>query len=329
MVVCAELYAKRTLRLRPDDVSYSVAKIPFAYGLGNTLYMPAAVGASAVVSDASTAYDVVADVRRYRPSVFWAVPATYSAILAIADADPLDCASLRLCVSAAEQLPEAVWRGFRTRFGVEICEGIGTSELLHVFLSNRPGACRPGTSGRPVPGYAVKVVNAEGRECPVGEVGELEVTGESLMLGYWNRLRETRAALSGSTMRTGDKYVVDGDGFYRYVGRRDDLFKVNGLWVSPIEVEDVIHEHPAVRECAVVPDRAAGERTTGVAAYVTLASAATANGELPAQIRRLAKQRLPHFKAPRQVFVVESLPRTPTGKLDRRRLRELAPGAVR
>jgi benzoate-CoA ligase family protein len=323
MVVCAELYAKQTLGLTREDVGYSVAKIPFAYGLGNTLYMPMSVGASAVLSDGATAFDVVADVEQYRPTVLWAVPATYSALLAIADTSPLDCRSLRLCVSAAEELPEALWHAFRRRFGIEICEGIGTSELLHIFLSNRPGTCRPGTSGRPVTGYAVRVLDASGQECAAGEVGELEVTGESLMLGYWNRLRETRAALSGSTMRTGDRYVVDADGFYRYVGRRDDLFKVNGLWVSPLEVESVIHEHPDVGECAVVSDSPRGDGTTEVAAYVTLADGKSANGELGTQITRLAKRRLAHYKAPRQVIVLESLPRTPTGKLDRRRLREL------
>src|SRR6266571_706218 len=206
MAVCAEFYGKQTLALNECDLSYSVAKIPFAYGLGSTLYLPMAAGGAAVLSDASNAFEVIADINRYRPTVLWAIPATYSALLALAELSRLDASSLRLCVSAAETLPETIWHRFRQQYGLEICEGIGTTELLHIFISNRPGACRPGTSGRPVPGYQVRVVGGNGETLPTGHIGDLEVTGESLMLGYWNPYRESREALCGHTMRTGDKY---------------------------------------------------------------------------------------------------------------------------
>lgn len=324
MVVCAELYGKQTIGLREDDVCYSVAKIPFAYGLGNTTYMPMSVGASAVLSDAENVFDVAADVRRHRPTVFFAIPATYAGLLAVADICPLDASSIRLCVSAAEQLPEAIWHRWKERHGLEVCEGIGTTELLHIFLSNRPGECRPGTCGKPVPGYRARIVDAEGREVPPGELGDLEIRGESLMIGYWNRHEETRQALFGGAMRTGDKYVAGADGFFRFMGRRDDLFKISGLWVSPMEVEDVLLEHSAVLVCAVLPERRAGEELPQVVAHVELRPEHATAAGVAEDIRRFARARMPHVKAPKVVRIVASLPRTVTGKVDRRALRGAA-----
>jgi benzoate-CoA ligase family protein len=319
MAVCAELYAKQTLGLRADDLSYSVAKMPFAYGLGATAYMPMSVGAAAVLAPARDAFGVVEDVARHRPTVLWGIPSIYSALLAIDDAAPLDASSLRLCVSAAEQLPAPLWHAFRERHGIEICEGIGTTELLHVFLSNRPGAVRPGTSGPPVPGYSVRCVSASGDDV-VGEPGDLEVTGESLMLGYWNRVRETRRAICNETMRTGDKCIVDADGCFRFLGRDDDLFKVRGMWVSPVEVEEVLARDAAVRECAVVA-RAGRDGLTELTAFV-VAATGSSNG-VARTIAAAARRELPPYKAPRDVRLVDALPRTPTGKVDRKRLRAL------
>jgi len=232
-------------------------------------------------------------------------------------------------VSAAETLPETIWHRFRQQYGLEICEGIGTTELLHIFISNRPGACRPGTSGRPVPGYQVRVVGGNGETLPTGHIGDLEVTGESLMLGYWNRYRESREALCGHTMRTGDKYVVDQEGYFRFRGRGDDLFKINGLWVSAMEVEDILLEHAEVLECAVVPECAENQELESVTAYITLKPGYPRTTALSGVIRRFAKERLPHYKAPRTIHVVEALPRTATGKLDRKALRQLQVAAHR
>ncbi|MBW4660761.1 MAG: benzoate-CoA ligase family protein [Drouetiella hepatica Uher 2000/2452] len=318
MVVCAENYAKSTLKLHREDITYSVANMPFAYGLGNTLYMPMAVGSATILSDASNAFDIVADIQRYKPTVFFGIPSVYANLLAVQEIAPLDASSLRLCVSAAEQLPESIWRQWQETYNQEICEGIGTTEFLHIFLSNPSGACKPGTSGRPVPGYEVQVLDDRGHPCAAGEIGNLVVSGESLMLGYWNRLRETRQALYGTTMRTGDKYQFDADGYFKFMGRQDDLFKVNGQWVSPMEIEDVLHQHPQVLEVAIVPESADGEQLTQVVAYVSLKSGQTPSPELEVNLCQFAKQRLPHFKAPKVVRFVEHLPRTPTGKIHRK-----------
>lgn len=318
MLVCAERYAQATLGLHPDDITYSVANVPFAYGLGNTLYMPMAVGAATVLSDANNVFDIIADIQRYRPTIFFGIPSIYANLLAVHDIAPLDASSLRLCVSAAEQLPESIWQRWREIYDQEICEGIGTTEFLHIFLSNRLGKCKPGTSGCPVPGYDVRVVDERGLPCPPGEMGDLLVSGESLMLGYWNRLRETRQALYGNTMRTGDKYLCDADGYFKFMGRKDDLFKVNGQWVSPLEIEDVLLQHPHILEVAVVPESHEGEQLTQVVAYVSLKPGQDPSLELETSIYKFAKQRLSHFKAPKTVRFVEQLPRTATGKIHRK-----------
>jgi benzoate-CoA ligase family protein len=323
MVVCAEQYAKATLGLHKDDITYSVAKMPFAYGLGNTLYMPMAVGAAAVLSDANNAFDIIADIQRYQPTVLFGIPSAYASILAVHEIAPLDVSSLRLCVSAAEQLPKSIWQKWLKTYNHEICEGIGTTEFLHIFLSNRLGECKPGTSGRPVPGYDVRIVDENGFPCPPGEIGDLQVSGESLMLGYWNRLRETRKAIYGNTMRTGDKYLRDADDYFKFMGRTDDLFKVNGQWISPMEIEDVLHEHPQILEVAVMPESENGEQLTQVVAYVSLKAGQEPSAQLEDSIRKFAKQRLPHFKAPKTVRFVKNLPRTSTGKIHRKFLQAI------
>ena len=320
MVVCAENYAKAILGLRSDDIIYSVAKIPFAYGLGNSLYMPMAVGASAVLSDANNAFDIVADIERYKPTVFFGIPSVYTSILAAEEISPLDVSSLRLCVSAAEQLPKSVWYKWREIYGLEICEGIGTTEFLHIFLSNRIGQSKPGSCGLPVPGYVIQVVNENGVSCFPGEIGNLEVSGDSLMLGYWNRLQQTRKVVYGNRMHTGDKYICDTEGYFWFMGRKDDLFKVNGQWTSPMEIEDVLHEHPQILEVAVLPESEAGEELTQVVAFVSLNPGEKPSTEIENSIRQFAKKRLPHFKAPKKVYFVTNLPRTSTGKIHRQLL---------
>ncbi|AFY93675.1 benzoate-CoA ligase family protein [Chamaesiphon minutus] len=320
MVVCAENYGKELVGLQADDIIYSVAKIPFAYGLGNTLYMPMSVGAAAILSDAANAFDIIADIQTYQPTVLFGIPGIYAGILSLAEIAPLDTSSLRLCLSAAEQLPTTIWLKWREMYGLEICEGIGTTELLHIFLSNQPGACRPGTSGLPVPGYDVRVVDDRGVTAPDGEIGALEVSGESLMLGYWNRLSATRSALYGTTMRTGDKYVRDADGYFRFMGRNDDFFKVNGMWVSPFEVEDVLLQHQSILDAAVVPSAELDGDLTQVIAYVSLKSEFAPSIELERSIRQAVKAQLSPFKVPKSIQFLDALPRTPTGKVHRQAL---------
>ncbi|MDV2992192.1 MAG: Benzoate--CoA ligase [Chroococcidiopsis sp. SAG 2025] len=324
MGVCSQYYGNAILDLHQDDIVYSVAKMPFAYGLGNTLYMPMAVGAAAVLSDANNAFDIISDIQRYRPTVLFGIPSAYAGMLSVHEIAPLDVSSLRLCLSAAEQLPKTIWYKWREIYGLEICEGIGTTELLHIFLSNRPGECRPGSSGRPVPGYEVRVVDENGSPLAPGEIGDLEVSGDSLMLGYWNRLRETRAALYGKTMRTGDKYLRDVDNYFWFMGRKDDFFKINGIWVSPFEIEDVLLQHECVLDAAVLPESNNGEHLNQIIAYVSLKAGVTASSELEESIRQLARTKLIHFKAPKKIYFLETLPRTPTGKIHRRSLRQIA-----
>ncbi|BAY84401.1 benzoate-CoA ligase [Calothrix parasitica NIES-267] len=317
MVICAEQYGKSTLGLNRDDITYSVAKMSFAYGLGNTLYMPMSVGAASILSDTNNAFDVIADIHHYKPTIFFGIPNIYANILALLDISPLDTSSLRLCVSAAEQLPKIIWEKWQENFHLEICEGIGTTEFLHIFLSNRIGKCKPGSSGLPVSGYDVQIINENGLKCADGEMGTLQVSGESLMQNYWNRLQQTRKVIYGKTMQTGDKYIRDADGYFWFVGRKDDLFKVNGQWISPLEIEGILHQHPQVLEAAILPESDNGENLTQIAAYISLKPGCKLTLELEYSIKKFAKHKLPHFKAPKAVYFVEKLPRTSTGKIHR------------
>jgi benzoate-CoA ligase family protein len=322
VLVCVKQYAEAVLGLNEKDIFYSVANIAFAYGLGNSLYFPLAVGATSVLSDANNAFDIIDDIQRYRPTVFFGIPSVYAKILELKEIAALDSSSLRLCVSAAEQLPKSIWQEWTQVHGLEICEGIGTTEFLHIFLSNRLGESKPGSSGRPIPGYDIRVVNDRGLPCGDDEIGELEVRGESLMLGYWNQLQKTRQAIYGNMMRTGDKYKRDRDSFFWFMGRGDDLFKVNGQWISPLEIEGVLHQHQQVLEVAITPEYNGGDRLTEIVAYISLKSAQQPSIEIEKDIRQFAKQHLPHFKTPKQIYFVESLPRTSTGKIHRLLLKQ-------
>lgn len=321
-LICIDRYAKAVLGLNERDIIYSVANIAFAYGLGNSVYFPLAVGATSVLADANNAFDIIEDIHKYRSTVFFAIPSVYARILEVREIAPLDSSSLRLCVSAAEQLPKSIWQEWQNKHGLEICEGIGTTEFLHIFLSNRLGESKCGSSGRPVSGYDVRVVNENGLPCKDEEIGELQVCGESLMLGYWNQLKKTRQAIYGNTMRTGDKYKRDRDGFFYFMGRGDDLFKVNGQWISPLEIEAVLYQHPQVLEIAIVPEHNNSDRLTEISAYISLKSKQQPGVETERSIQTFAKQHLPHFKTPKQIYFVESLPRTSTGKVHRQRLKQ-------
>ena len=320
---CAQHYGQSTIGLNQDDITYSVASMAFAYGLGNSLYLPMAIGAASILSAAKNAFDIVDDVQCYRPTIFFGIPSVYADILEVEDISNFDSSCLRLCVSAAEKLPKGIWQKWFDTHHLEICEGIGTTEFLYIFLSNQLGKSKPGSSGHPVAGYEVQVVDENGLPCSIGEIGELQVNGPSLMLGYWNRLKETRKAIHGSTMRTGDRYRRDRDGFFWFVGRKDELFKVKGQWISPLEIEEILHQHPQIREVAVVSSSTDSDQLTEIVAYISLKPGQISSPELERTIYQFVKQQLPHFKTPKRIFFLDSLPRTSTGKIHRQILKSV------
>jgi len=322
MVVCAETYGRQVLGIRSTDRVFSAAKLFFAYGLGNAGYFPLSVGAHAVLYPhrpvPAAAFEVIT---RHRPTLFFAVPTLYAGMLAVKDAERrYDTSSLRLCVSAGEALPAELYQRWLERFGVEILDGIGTTETLHMFLSNAPGAIRPGSSGVPVPGYEAMIVDDEGRPVATGDTGNLRVKGDSTMAYYWNQHEKTKQTLHGPWIQTGDKYYRDQDGYYWYCGRSDDMLKVGGIWVSPIEVEATLVAHPAVLEAAVVGHEDA-DALVKPKAFVVLAEPSAASAALAGELREHVKTRIAHYKAPRWVEFVSALPRTATGKVQRYKLR--------
>ena len=322
MVVCAETYAKQVLALGPADRVYSAAKLFFAYGLGNAGYFPMGVGAQSVLSPGRPTPEGVFDLlTRRRPTLFFGVPTLYAAMLALKDAEQqFDLSSLRLCVSAGEALPEELYTRWRERFGVEIVDGIGTTEILHIFLSNRPGEARPGSTGRPVPGYEAAIVDDEGGPVPLGQIGNLRVKGDSTMAFYWNKHEKTKEALFGHWIQTGDKYWQDPDGYYWYAGRADDMLKVGGIWVSPVEVEAALVKHPAVLEAAVVGHEDQ-DQLVKPRAFVVLKEPETASLTLALELQAFVKARIAPYKYPRWVEFVAELPKTATGKIQRFKLR--------
>jgi benzoate-CoA ligase len=322
MWICCETYSKSVLGITESDRCFSVAKLFFAYGLGNAQYFPLHVGASAVLlSGRPTPEAIFEQVRRHQPTLFFGVPTAYANMLAAMDAGAsFTFASVRACVSAGESLPKGVFERWRERTGLEILDGIGTTEIGHIFLSNRAAACRPGSSGIPVPGYEVRLVDEGGSDVVRGELGDLLVRGDSIMPGYWNRPEATARTLCGEWIATGDKYAQDADGYFFHRGRSDDMLKVGGIWVSPVEVEGVIASHPAVLECAVVGERD-DDGLVKAHAYVTLRPGAAAPVDIQAAIKDFARAELAPYKCPRRVTVVPELPKTATGKTQRYRLR--------
>jgi benzoate-CoA ligase len=322
MVVCAETYAKQVLGIRADDRVYSAAKLFFAYGLGNAGYFPMSVGAEAVLSPhRPTPESVFELLARHRPTIFFGVPTLYAGMLAVKDAETrYDLGSLRLCVSAGEALPDEIFRRWREKFGVEIIDGIGTTEILHIFLSNRPGQVRPGSTGLAVPGYEAVIVDDAGQPVPTGEIGNLRVKGDSTMAYYWNKHDKTKETLYGPWIHTGDKYSQDADGYFWYAGRADDMLKVGGIWVSPVEVETTLVRHPAVLEAAVV-GREDDDRLVKPKAFVVLKDTGAAKPALADELRAFVKDKIAPYKYPRWIEFVPELPKTATGKIQRFKLR--------
>src|SRR5438105_4095434 len=317
----ADTYAKQVLGHREDDIVLSAAKLFFAYGLGNALTFPMSVGATTVLTaERPTPALMFALMNKYNPSIFYGVPTLFAAMLNDETQKQMRCGNrLRICTSAGEALPESVGTHWKRRFGVDILDGVGSTELLHICLSNAPGDIKYGTSGRPVPGYKVRLVNEAGTEVADGEVGELLVDAPSAGEGYWNQRSKSRQTFEGHWTRTGDKYVRDAEGRYTFCGRSDDMFKVSGIWVSPFEVESALITHPAVAEAAVVPE-ADPEGLLKPKAFVVLRAGATADG-LHEQLKEHVKQKIGPWKYPRWIDVVDSLPKTATGKIQRFKLR--------
>jgi benzoate-CoA ligase family protein len=316
--VC-ETYAHQVLGITPEDRCYSVAKLFFAYGLGNSLFFPLSVGATTILDPArATPAGAVARLEQDRPTLFFAGPAFFAALLN-ADAPADAFTSVRLATSAGEALPAEIYRRFTTRYGVDVIDGLGTTEALHIFISNRPGQVRPGTSGTVVPGYDVKLVDDEGVPVAAGHPGRLMVRGDSIATGYWCRTATTRQVFQGEWLRTGDTYICSGDGYYTCLGRTNDMIKAGGIWVSPTEVEARLIQHSSVAECAVVGYRG-GDGLEQVVACVVPAAGVDVDAS---ELIEFCREGLAHFKRPREVLTLEGLPKTATGKIQRVVVREI------
>ena len=313
--VCADAYARGVLGIHEHDRCFSVAKLFFAYGLGNSMYFPFAVGATTILWPGAVAAPTVYEIiERYRPTLFFSVPTHYAMLLAHTVPDrEFDLSSLRAAVSAGEALPAALFERFRHRFGVEILDGIGSTEILHIFISNRPGRVRPGSSGVLVPGYEARLVDEHGQSVPTGELGDLVVRGDSTCAFYWNRHEQTKDTISGHWIRTGDKYRQDHDGFFWFLGRSDDMLKVGGIWVSPAEVQHLLLEHPAVQACGVT-----GREDRMASSSLSLTSCrAQAENAAPSSRRSCSSSHVnaSRSKRPRWIEFVDALPLTATGKI--------------
>jgi benzoate-CoA ligase len=321
MIRTAELYAQSILGIEENDVVFSAAKLFFAYGLGNALTFPLSVGATTVLlSDRPTPAAVCHIVREYRPTIFYGVPTLYSALLACPELPKRADLNLRRCTSAGEALPRDVGRRWREHTGVDILDGLGSTEMLHIFLSNRPGDVRYGTSGKPVPGYQVRLVDEDGQPVAKGEIGELQVAGPTGAAYYWNNRDKSRNTFLGPWTRSGDKYTESDDGYFVYSGRNDDMLKVSGIWVSPFEVESALSSHAAVLEAAVVGQ---GDENGLIKpkAFIVLRAETPKSAELAAALQQHVKIQLAPYKYPRWIEFVEELPKTATGKIQRFKLR--------
>ncbi|RZT42347.1 benzoate-CoA ligase family protein [Cupriavidus agavae] len=318
----ADLYARQVLGIRADDVVFSAAKLFFAYGLGNALTFPMSVGATTVLmAERPTPQAVFQRLTAHRPTVFCGVPTLFAGMLAAADLPARDGVALRVCTSAGEALPRDIGDRFLAHFGCDILDGIGSTEMLHIFLSNRPGEVRYGTTGKPVPGYELKLLDEQGQPCAAGEIGDLYIKGPSAALMYWCNRDKSRDTFVGAWTRSGDKYVCDADGYYTYAGRSDDMLKVGGIYVSPFEVEAALSQHPAVLEAAVIGVADADELVKPKA-FVVLRPGQQWHDGMAGELQAFVKSKLAPYKYPRQIECVAELPKTATGKIQRFRLRQ-------
>jgi benzoate-CoA ligase family protein len=320
---CIKSYGKGILGVNQDDILFSASKFFFAYGLGSSFFYPLSAGASVVLlPDRPRPETIFSTINRYHPTIFFGVPTLYSNMLEVKDAEKkYDFSSLRICTSAGEALPTEIFAEWKKRFGLEILDGIGSTELLAIFISNRPGDIKPGSSGKLVPGYQAKIVNERGNKVPVGEVGTLHVKGKSTALYYYRHSEKTKTSMLGEWFNTGDRYYRDTEGYYYYQGRGDDMLKVGGIWVSPIEVEDALVSHPAVLEAAVVAERDE-HHLVKPKAYVVLKKGHRPSEKLCKDIQAFVKKSIAPYKYPRWIEFIKKLPKTSTGKIQRYKLRE-------
>lgn len=327
MVVCSELYAKNILQITENDRFFSVAKMFFAYGLGNGLYFALSVGATSILWPGSPSPpNIFSVIEKHKPTLFFSVPSNYASLLSYkreGGGPEFNLSTVRYGVSAGEALPATLFHRFKERFGVEILDAIGSTEALHMFIANRPGAVRPGSSGEIMPGYEARIVDENGNDVPDGEVGSLLIKGDSVCACYWNQHEKTKETIQGHWIRTGDKYYRDKDGYYWYVGRNDDMMKVKGMWVSPIEIEGVLLEHPGVQEAAAIGN-ADGNQLIKPAAYLVLKQGVNESPQLLEEVRQHVLGRLAAHKCPQRFEVVTELPKTATGKIQRYKLRQMA-----
>ena len=324
LIQSAELYARPVLALGPDDVVFSAAKLFFAYGLGNGLTFPMAVGATAVLmAERAVPQAVFERLSQHQPTIFYGVPTLFAALLASPALPARGALRLRLCTSAGEALPADIGERWSAHFGIDILDGIGSTEMLHIYLSNRAGSLRYGSTGLALPGYDLRIVDEQGQPLPVGEVGELQVRGPTAAMGYWNNRAKTRDTFQGPWTRSGDKYSVDADDYFTYAGRTDDMLKVGGIYVSPIEVESALITHPAVLECAVI-GRADEAQLVKPQAFVVLHAGLRGSDALASELQQHVKSKLAPYKYPRWIEFIDELPKTATGKIQRFKLRALA-----
>jgi benzoate-CoA ligase family protein len=321
----AQLWGVNVLGLHEDDCTYAAAKLFFTFGTGGNLIFPWYVGAGVVLFAGSprVATNILETVDRFRPTILYNAPTGYAMILAMDDFTvQYDLSSLRLCVSAGEALPAPIWHQWQERTGLDIIDGIGSTENFHIFLSNRPEDIRPGSSGKPFQGYQLKLVDEDGRDTPPGEVGNLLVMGETAALFYWHQYERSRRIFLGEWLFTGDKYRIDEDGYYWHAGRSDDMLKVGGIWVSPVEVESALLSHPAVLECAVIgyEDRAGLVKPK---AFIVLRPGHTGSDKLVEELVDHCRQKMADYKRPRWIDFLPELPKTATGKIQRFKLRAL------
>jgi 4-hydroxybenzoate-CoA ligase len=323
LMATAKLFGQGVLGIREDDIVYSAAKLYFAYGLGNAMSFPMSVGATSILLPQRATPDLVLEVmRRHHPTIFYAVPTLYAALLAHKDLTPgVGSNRLRMCVSAGEALPAALGERWQDIVGIDILDGLGSTEMLQTFLSNRPGDVRYGSTGKPVDGYELKIVDESGRELDYGEIGELIVRGPSAGDGYWHQRAKSLRTFVGEWTYTGDKFFRDRDGYYYCCGRTDDMFKVSGMWVSPFDVEAALLSHEAVLEAAVVGHEDA-DGLTKPKAFLVLKPGYVADETLLESIKRHVKERAGPWKYPRWFDIRQELPKTPTGKTQRFKLRQ-------
>ena len=317
----AELYARPVLGMSEGDTCFSAAKLFFAYGLGNALSFPLSVGATVVLmAERPTPDACFKRMVEHRPTIFFGAPTGYAGMLASPKLPAREQVALRMCSSAGEALPQDIGERWTAHFGCEIIDGIGSTEMLHIFLSNRPGDVRYGTTGRPVDGYEVELRGEDGRPVGVGEIGDLYIKGPSAALMYWNNREKSRETFQGGWTKSGDKYSRDAEGYYTYAGRSDDMLKVSGIYVSPFEVEATLVQHPAVLEAAVIGvlDE---EGLTKTKAFVVLKDGQAGDEAMQAELKAFVKSRLAPHKYPRLIEFVPELPKTATGKIQRFRLR--------